>query len=268
MNFVARRADCAVGVSRFIADMVLKTGIPPERVHSVVNGVNLSKFHPTVDGRKIREEYGIRPDELLVLQMGRIQHTKRQEDVVRAFGIASRKVSNLRCLIVGWETPGAIGAFPSYKAKLEHICKEEGLGDRLIIAPARPEAPELMAAADIVVMPSLDDPCPLVVTEAMSAGKPVIGADSGGITELIADGVTGFLAPPASPEAFAEKMILLAENRNLTKTMGASARRRAETNFDEERLASEFAPIYEGLVTRDSISSERNPLSRRVQPQP
>jgi glycosyltransferase involved in cell wall biosynthesis len=105
-----------------------------------------------------------------------------------------------------------------------------------------------MAAADMVAMPSLDDPCPLVVTEAMASGKPVIGARSGGITELIADGESGFVVPPMSPESLAEKMVLLAESAELRATMGRAARQRAAAYFDEARLASDFTPIYEALA--------------------
>jgi glycosyltransferase involved in cell wall biosynthesis len=247
-RLAARRADRLVTVSRFVADQVIATGIPRDKIDVVINGANLDRFRPDIDGSSLRQEYGVAPDAPLVLQLARIVYHKRQEDVVRAFAIACKQAPELRCLIIGWETPGRSGAFPTYRAELQHICEQEGLGDRLTIAPARPEAPQLMAAADIVAMPSIDDPCPLVVTEAMAAGKPVIGAASGGIPELISDGETGFLVPPRSPEALAEKLVALAQDPALRAQMGQAARRRAETYFDEARLAAQFAPIYEALA--------------------
>jgi glycosyltransferase involved in cell wall biosynthesis len=247
-NAIARRADRAVAVSKFIASRIVSVGVPASKVDTVINGVNLRRFRPDIEGSAIRREYGIDPGAPLVLQLGRICEWKRQEDLVRAFAIARRSVPDLRCLLVGWIDPRPSGSFPDYGALLEQIREEENLGESLIVAPARPEAPQLMAAADIFALPSTNDPCPLVVTEAMAAGKPVIGADSGGIPEMVVEGLTGFLAQPRSPEELADKLILLAADRDLRTKMGSAARRRAETHFDEGRLAGEFAPIYESLV--------------------
>ena len=156
--------------------------------------------------------------------------------------------SNLRGLLVGWEDPRYNGPFASYRAELEHIIAQEGLGDKLIIADARPEAPQLVAAADMVVMPSVEDAWNLAVTEAMASAKPVIGSKSGGIPEQIVDGVTGFLVQLKSPEALAEKLAALAKDPKLRADMGKAARQRAESLFDETLLAQKFAPVYEALV--------------------
>ncbi len=236
-----------MAVSRFLANRA------QEHFHGissdvVVNGVDCRRFHPDISGSKMREEYGISDDEVLMLQLARIIQQKRQEDVIRAFSIARQRVPKLRLLIVGWEDPRYSGAFASYRAELEHIRAEAGLGDSLIIADARPEAPQLVAASDIVVMPSIEDAWNLAVTEAMAGSKPVIGSRSGGIPEQIIDGVTGFLVPPESPELLADKMVILACDRDMRSRMGRTGRRRAETLFDEANVASGFAPIYEEMA--------------------
>jgi glycosyltransferase involved in cell wall biosynthesis len=222
-------------------------GMPAARTHVVVNGVDCRRFHPGVDGAAIRREYGIAPDAPLVLQLARLIQQKRQEDVVRAFALARREVPDLRGLLVGWEDPRYSGPFPGYRAELEHLCAEAGLGDSLIIADARPDAPELLAAADMVAMPALGDAWNLAVTEAMAAGKPVIGAESGGIPEQIIHGTTGFLVPPRDPAALAAHIVTLARDPQLRARMGVAARKRAES-FDETHVAAGFAPIYEALV--------------------
>lgn len=247
-NLVARHSDRAVAVSRFLATQIPSTGLSPDKIDVVVNGTDLGTFRPEVDGSRIRAEYGISSGEVLVLQLARVIQQKRQEDVVRAFAIARRSVPNLRCLIVGWEDPRYSGQFASYMAELHHICEQEHLGDSLIFAAARPEAAKLAAAADIVVMPAEGDAWNLAVTEAMAAGKPVIGASSGGIPEQVVDGKTGFLVPLRAPDVLAEKMVLLGRDAVLRRRMGQAGRQRAETYFGEERVAEGFAPIYEALV--------------------
>jgi len=227
----------------------METGVVRGDIDVVLNGSNLARFNPSIDGMTIRRELGIPSDAPLVLQMGRIFERKRQEDLVRAFAIARRRVPDLRCLIVGWDTPTRSGEFDTYGARLEHLRKEECLGDSLIISPARADAPHLMAAADIVVMPSLEEPFGLVVAEAMASGRPVIAAASGGIPEMIVDGKTGFLVAPRSPSDLADRLALLAGDASLRRLMGIAARRHAEEHLDETRLAHEFAPIYERLVS-------------------
>ena len=244
VDFVSSRADLAVTVSDFVARHVQAA----RHVEFVLNGANVERFHPGIDGSGIRREFGIADDEVLALHLGRILQWKRQEDTVRAFALARRQAPHLRCLVVGWDDPNYDGPFPSYKAELEHIAAQEHLGDRLIFADARPDAPQLMAAADFVIVPSIDDPCPLVVTEAMATGRPVIGAIAGGIPETIEDGVTGYLVPACTPEALGERMVQLAQDPALRQRIGQAARHRTETYFNEARVAAEFSTLYEALA--------------------
>jgi glycosyltransferase involved in cell wall biosynthesis len=211
----------------------------------VPNGIDLSRFHPDIKGTRMRREYGIGFDEPLALQLGRVYEQKRPQDFVQAFVLARRQVPKLRGLLIGWDDSRR----PPGKADIRRLYEKEGLGDSLVIAEGRPEAPELMAAADILVSPGLEEAGgPLVVAEAMAAGKPVIGARSGGTVETIVDGETGFLVPPKTPTALAEKLALLASNQELRHQMGVAGRRRAEREFDGRLMAARFARIYEELV--------------------
>ncbi len=257
---VAGHADRCVAVSRFLASYVAATGVDARKLDVVVNGVDCQRFSPAVDGHALRREYGIGDDEILVLQLARIIQQKRQEDVVRAFILARQQVPTLRCLLVGWEDPRYSGPFNSYREELEHIAREAGLGDSLIIAPPRPDAPELLAASDIVVMPSIEDAWNLVVTEAMACGKPVIGTESGGIPEQVVHGTTGFLVPPRSPEVLAQYIVRLALDAPLRRRMGQAARLHAEANFGEARLAAGFTPVYEMLAARSASAPLQAPL--------
>ncbi len=245
---LVRQADEVVAVSRFIAQQANEAASPSRPITVVENGVSLEQFHPETSGARMRHEYGIDEDDILVLQLGRIFESKRQEDFIAAFAEARQTVPALRGLVVGWEDP----SHPGTKSRLRQMWRDHGLGERFLIADSRPEAPELMAAADIVVAPSVDEAWGLVVSEAMAAGKPVIGARSGATPEIIMDGVTGFLVPPMRPAAIAEKLVLLAGDVDLRRSIGAAGRRHAEQQLAESRVAAKFAPIYERLTTRSS----------------
>jgi D-inositol-3-phosphate glycosyltransferase len=245
---IVRRADRLVAVSDFIAHEVRAMGVTASPIDVVPNGVDLSRFNPNVNAARMRHEYGIADDEPLALQLGRVLESKRQQDFVRAFALARRRVPKLRGLAVGWDDP----RYPLSKADLRRLCEEEGLGDAFVIAEGRLEAPELMAAADILVFPALEEAAPLVVIEAMAAGKPVVGARSGGTAESIVDGETGFLVAPKAPAELADKLAQLASNEGLRRDMGIAARRRAEREYDARLLAVRFAPIYEELARQEA----------------
>ena len=255
---VARLADLNVGVSRFVAEDVHHIGVDPRKIAAVHNGADFERFHPRNDGSGIRREFGIADDDVLCLQLARIWQPKRQEDFVRAIAIARKSEPKLRGLIIGWEDPRYSGTFASYKTELLDIARREGLGEALIIAPARRDAPNLHAAADISVLPSINEPFGLVVVEAMATGKPVVAARSGGIVEIIEDGRTGYLVEPRSPAVLAEKLVLLARDASLRQTIGEAARASVVSGYGEARVAERFAPVYEAVAQGSPVpASER-----------
>jgi D-inositol-3-phosphate glycosyltransferase len=240
----ARRADHVVAVSEFIAADVGAAGIVRAPIDVVPNGVDLDRFTPGRDGAGMRREYGIGEDEPLALQLGRVVGHKRHRDFIEALALARREVPGLRGLVVGWDDPGS----PPSADDLRQKCAELGLGDAVVVADGRPEAPELMAAADVLVSPGVDESSGLVALEAMASGKPVIGARSGGTIEIVVDGETGFLVEPKAPAALAEKLAMLASDRELRIRMGTAGRRRTEREFDDRMPATRFGPIYEKLA--------------------
>jgi glycosyltransferase involved in cell wall biosynthesis len=268
VSFMSHSADAAVGVSQFVAKEVTALGVDAKRVVAVGNGVDVNRFSPEIDGSGIRREYGIPPEAPLVVQLGRIHKRKRPEDLVQAYILARQRVPNLRCLLIGWEAPSADGKTPSYSAQLLEMCKDAGVGDGLIIAPARPDSPQIMAAADIVVLASLNEPWGLVVSEAMAAGKPVVGTTSGAIPEQIVDNETGFLVPPSSPEALAEKIVVLARDPEMRKRFGQAGRLRAETQLSEARLGTEFGNIYQMMMSKRkrNRTTVGSPLAQAQEP--
>jgi D-inositol-3-phosphate glycosyltransferase len=239
-----RRADRLVAVSAYIAEQARLEGVARRPVRVVPNGVDIERFRPDLGASGIRHEYGIGADEPLALQLGRVLASKRQEDFIRGLAIARRSVPELRGLVIGWDDPGE----PPGKAELRRLAEQEGLGGGLVLAEGRPDAPQLMAASDIVVNPGLNEASGLVVLEAMASGRPVIAARSGGTPELVADRETGFLVPPQEPAALGEKLVALASDRELRQRMGAAARERAVSEFDGRLLAERFAPIYAELA--------------------
>jgi glycosyltransferase involved in cell wall biosynthesis len=245
-RLILRRADAIVAVSQFVADAIggfAGDGMP---VTVVGNGVDITRFRPDVDGRAVRREYGVRDDEVLALQLGRILESKRQEDFARAVAIARGNAPRLRGLIVGWEDD----RYPLSRLDLERLARELCPDGGLIVADARPDAPELIAACDILVLPSVDDAWGLVLAEAMASGRPVIGSRSGGIPEVVTHGRTGFLVEPLAPDELAARLTELADDPESRARMGAAGRRHAAENLVEPAVARAFTTVYRRLAGR------------------
>jgi glycogen synthase len=247
---VAHRAEAGVAVSQFVARRVLEGGFMRRPAAVVPNGVDLERFTPAGDGNAVRTDLGLVRSDMVVLQLARLIPMKRQDVVIRAVARARQRHPELRCLLVGWEDPRYDGPFRSFRDELEHLRDEEGLGNALVIAAARPDAPSVIAAADIVVMASEGDAWNLTVTEAMATAKPVVVAASGGMVEQVVDGVTGLLFPPGDVDALAARLEQLSADPSLRRRLGAAGREHVEREFGEARVASGVAAVYDELLRR------------------
>lgn len=112
--------------------------------------------------------------------------------------------------------------------------------------------------ASIVVIPSVvPENFPTVCNEAMSAGRPVVGTNVGGIPEIIDDGVNGYLVEPEKPEQIAEKVIKLFSEEKLLKEFGRNARERAE-EFSIEKHLEKLDKIYEEIISKYKLQNSLN----------
>jgi glycosyltransferase involved in cell wall biosynthesis len=118
-----------------------------------------------------------------------------------------------------------------------------------ILAGPRRDIPEILAASDIVALPSrFGEGCPNAVLEAMASGKPVIAARSGGTPEVVVDGTTGILHAPYDIDALRAAIHRLAADPALRRSMGEAGRARAEAEFGVARLVGAYQDLYSELT--------------------
>lgn len=236
-----RSAARVLAVSEDLHGEVLRRGVPAERAALMPNGVDLALF-----GRRSREEarraLGLSPAASLVLFVGQVAAVKNP----LALAEAAAALGDVRPPVefhVAGDGPEA-GALLELAARL-------GAGDRVAVHGLRPhsEIPDWLAAADLLVLPSLSEGRPNVVLEAMAAGRPVVATRVGGVPELVVDGETGLLAGPGDAEGLSGAIRRLLVDGELRTCMGLAGRRRLEAmGLSWPAIAARHLRLYEDVL--------------------
>jgi|HubBroStandDraft_1064217.scaffolds.fasta_scaffold04194_4 glycosyltransferase involved in cell wall biosynthesis len=245
-KWAVRRADGVFAISDFVTNTVVSTGTPRHRVHTILNGIDLSRWTPGIDGSGIRREFKIPPNAPLLATVSRLFGAKGHWDVLHALPRVCEAVPDVRWLIVGTDAVEVHGG--SLTAELKVRANQLGLGDRIVFAGQRSDIPKVMAACDVFTMPSLLEPFGLVFLEAMAMERPVLAVDDGGTPEVVEHGRCGLLTPPGDVDAIAESLVTLLRDPQLRARMGAYGRARVLAGFTAQRMARDAGQAYEAVL--------------------
>ncbi len=225
----ARRAYIAGGAAR------------PDRIGVLPNGIDVTRFRPGPDARRrTRAALGVPPAAFLWLAVGRVDAGKDYPGMLDGFArsLADGADGYLRIAGVGPDL-SAVGRAVS----------ERGLGQRVALLGLRGDVPDLLRACDGYVMSSRHEGLPMVLLEAGASGVPMVVTDAGGNREIVEDGVSGYVVPPADPRALGAAMSRLAlAAPNARARMGAAARGHVAEAFALETVADRWDDLYRRLL--------------------
>jgi glycosyltransferase involved in cell wall biosynthesis len=237
-RYLARWTDRVVGNSNAVVDFYRKAGVPDDRLAMIPSGIG-DEDPPPVDPAEVKASFGWPADAPMALFAGRLAPQKGVDDLVAALDLLQHVLPGLRTLIVG------DGPLRSILEETAHAFK---LDPRVRFLGHRNDVPQLLAACDLVVLPSLYEGLPNVVLEAMRFGKPVVATAAPGTTELVADGQTGLLVPLRDPPALAQAMRVVIEEPALARRLGEAGRARVVEEFRADTMVEQFATLYEELA--------------------
>ncbi|MEW6088953.1 MAG: glycosyltransferase family 4 protein [bacterium] len=237
--------SCAIGKRFLVKDKL------PDKVRIVLNGVDLEKFNPFLNAVEIKKEFGILPGEIVIGIASRFNVFKGHDTFFKAAQMliynTPYKLKNLKFLIAG----GAVFEEDKKREKdLRKMVHELGINDRVVFTGFRRDMPEIYAAMDILVLPSVYEGCSRIILESMACGKPVVATNSGGTPEILKDGISGFLIKPENSEALAEKIAVMVHDIAAAKKMGETGRKIAEENFSIEKNVEQIEKIYLELIQK------------------
>ena len=243
---VVEAADMLIASTDLEAKQLIDLyGADPGRVEVVYPGVDLSVFRPR-DTHAAREQLGLPLDAHVVLFAGRLQPLKAPDVLLRAVACLLDHAPDLRSRLVVPIVGGPSGSGLDHPESLADLAAELRIDDVVRFVPPVPPAELAVwdAAASVVAVPSYNESFGLVAAEAQAAGTPVIAAAVGGLSTVVADGVSGLLLDTHEPADWAHAIGRVLVDDGLRARLAAGARTRAGL-FSWEETAERTLDIYE-----------------------
>ena len=227
-----------IAVSDHTASHLIKVEkAPADKVSVVMNGIDFERVKVSgVDARtRIRKEFDCE-DKHLLLIVARLHPEKGHHYLFQALPEIRQRCSKpVRLLVAG------VGTFD---AAYREDVSSAGCADMVEFLGFRKDSPDLIAGADLLVLPSLAEAFGLVLTEALYLGTPVVASRVGGIPEIVSDGVDGVLVPAADSHALADAIVRLLENPAERHRLAGAGRERVVSRFRFEEMVRSYEMIY------------------------
>lgn len=243
----ARAADAVIATDRSLEAVVQRhLGTPPARIRTIPNAIDLAACDTVagpagvpVDAARLRRRIGARPDDPLLLSVGRLERNKGLQFMIAA-------LQTLRDLRWRWVV---VGDGP-YASRLHSAVAGSGLADRIAFAGGVEDTRlhEWYETADLFVHPTLYEGSSLVTLEAMAHRRPVVATRAGGLPDKVRPGVNGWLVPPADAPALANAIRSALAQQASFEPMGRAGREIVEREFTWDAVVDQLLGLFEELT--------------------
>lgn len=226
-------ADLVLVNSAAVEKEIRAHDLPIKRVEIVPNGVDLETFRPAADWPN---------DGGYILFVGRLVPQKGVTFLLQALSVVLQRCPDTRLIVAG---DGELDLF------LKRIARHLGIPHRVTFVDWKtgPDLVELYQRAKLVVVPSCYEPFGIVALEAMACARPVIASRTGGLVEIVEDGVNGFLVEVANYLQLAQRMVTLIEDNERRRKMGQEGRRRA-AEFSWNQIGERTLELYDSVCSQ------------------
>jgi glycosyltransferase involved in cell wall biosynthesis len=239
-----RSAGRILAVSRFIADSVIQSGIPPDKVEVVYEGVEIPSKTTPADREEARKKFGIAANEILLGCVGYLLPEKGQEVLLRSMPAILGQFPESRLIFAG-DGP--------CRGALEATANKLGVQRAIIFAGFVEKISKVYRALDIFLFPSLAEPLGTSLLAAMAYGLPSIAVASGGVPEIIDHDRDGILVQRPDPGGFARAILNLLRSEELIARFASAARGKIAGKFAAERMVENTLDQYEKLLTVNDL---------------
>jgi glycosyltransferase involved in cell wall biosynthesis len=239
-RLVLRRCAAVVCVSGASAALMRRLGVPPARLRVIHNGVDPAFLRPVAPAEALRRRgphVGL---------FGVLEPRKGQDHFIAAAARLARSHPEAQFWIVGGQS---FAEHAGYAARLRAMAAAAGLADRVHFTGHRSDVAAWMAGMDVVVLASVAaESLPTVLIEAAALGRALVATDVGSVREIVTDGVTGCVVPPADAPALATAIARMLSPEGYGCAVRAAAE--ARLRFSPERFTNELTQLYQALARR------------------
>jgi L-malate glycosyltransferase len=254
-SVLLRTSDAIIFVSRYTADRFLDGRSHP-LVNVIHNPVDIDRFSAKDESKsQARRALGLAPGGYVLAMVAQITPWKAQDDAVKTVAALRDLGLEAQLLLVG-STKFVSARYDNaaYEQRLHALVGELNMSDRVRFLGERSDVPAILQAADMVLVPSWEEPFGRTVVEAMAMHVPVAATEVGGPSEILQPGVQGLLLPPRQPAKWARALKPLLEDAERRTEMGCAARERVLAAFTPERHAQLVCALYQACCK--SVATE------------
>ena len=211
--------------------------LPEQKIMVIKNGIRLAAAKP--DEKSLRTELGLPPSGAVIGAIGRLHREKGMDVLIRSFSHLAGEFPDFKLVIIG-DGPE--------KENLRELVSRNNLSERVIFAGFLPEPEKYLPPFEAFVLPSRIEAMPIVLMQAMAAGKAIVASNVGGVCELIDDSQTGFLVPVEDELLMARAISRILRDPALSKRLGAAAREKAERRFSRAEMIDSYRRLYQSAA--------------------
>ncbi|MFZ5892886.1 MAG: glycosyltransferase [Myxococcota bacterium] len=208
--------------------------LPASRLTVIANGIDIDRFKGA-NGEGVRQEFSVPDGMPLIGVVGRLHPAKGHTDLLAAMAQLKKEGIAPKCLIIG---SGEI------RAQLEEEMRALGLEDHVVFTGQRKDVPRILAALDVLAMPSRWEGLPIALLEAMSMSLPIVATRVSGIPDVIQDGENGLLVHPAQPTELAGALRRVLTDPALREKLGKNALKTLKQHYDVTRTGRAYEALY------------------------
>jgi L-malate glycosyltransferase len=245
-----RQVDCFIAASEAIRQMLVADGVPPERTVTVHEGIDIEHVRaaPPVN---VHEAFWLPHHAPVVGNVAALVPHKGQRHLIEAARLVVRQMPDVRFVILG---EGEL------REALERQVREHRLEKHVFLPGFRTDVLGCMKSFDLFAMSSVTEGLGTVLLDAMACEKAIVATRTGGIPEVVEDGVTGRLAAPRDHAAMAHLILALLGDEAMRRQMGKAGLARVQARFTVERMVAETAAVYARVAgTRHAEDTARQP---------
>lgn len=231
--------DRVISISEGVRKVLLAAGVPADKVVCVPSGIDTERYRSSCDRQWFLREFGLEESHRVIAAIAQLIPRKGHRVLLEALPEVIREFPDLRVLLFG---RGPL------QGELEQLCHRYGLSPQVRFAGFRMDLDRVLPCLDLVVHAATLEGLGLSLLEAAATGIPIVATRVGGIPEIVQDGVTGLLVPPADPRSLAAATVRMLRQPELARTLGDAGRELVRRNFSVAKMVEGNLQIYREVL--------------------